>query len=175
MAKAEWEMEIENLAKQCETNYKIAPELYEQYEVKRGLRDKNGVGVMAGLTKISQIESSKMVDGKKEPCEGRLLYRGYNINDLVRGYIDDERYGFEETAYLLLFGVLPDKKQLADFKGLLAEERRLPTNFVRDVIMKAPGNDMMNALSKAVLTLASMTTMRRIFPFPSSAPMLDVD
>lgn len=155
MAKAEWEMEIENLAKQCETNYKIAPELYEQYEVKRGLRDKNGVGVMAGLTKISQIESSKMVDGKKEPCEGRLLYRGYNINDLVRGYIDDERYGFEETAYLLLFGVLPDKKQLADFKGLLAEERRLPTNFVRDVIMKAPGNDMMNALSKAVLTLAS--------------------
>lgn len=155
MAKAEWEVEIENLAKQCETNYKIAPELYEQYEVKRGLRDKNGVGVMAGLTKISQIESSKMVDGKKEPCEGRLLYRGYNINDLVRGYIDDERYGFEETAYLLLFGVLPDKKQLADFKGLLAEERRLPTNFVRDVIMKAPGNDMMNALSKAVLTLAS--------------------
>jgi len=146
---------IENLAKQCETNYKIAPELYEKYEVKRGLRDKNGVGVMAGLTKISQIESSKTVDGKKEPCEGRLLYRGYNINDLVRGYIDDERYGFEETAYLLLFGVLPDKKQLEDFRELLAEERRLPTNFVRDVIMKAPGNDMMNALSKAVLTLAS--------------------
>ncbi len=155
MAKTEWEVMIENLAKQCETNYKIAPELYEKYEVKRGLRDKNGVGVMAGLTKISQIESSKTVDGKKEPCEGRLLYRGYNINDLVRGYIDDERYGFEETAYLLLFGVLPDKKQLEDFRELLAEERRLPTNFVRDVIMKAPGNDMMNALSKAVLTLAS--------------------
>ncbi|MCI9626623.1 MAG: citrate/2-methylcitrate synthase [Clostridia bacterium] len=155
MARTEWEVMIENLAKQCETNYKIAPELYEKYEVKRGLRDKSGVGVMAGLTKISQIESSKMVDGKKEPCEGRLLYRGYNINDLVRGYIDDERYGFEETAYLLLFGVLPDKKQLEDFRELLAEERRLPTNFVRDVIMKAPGNDMMNALSKAVLTLAS--------------------
>lgn len=155
MAKTEWEVMIETFAKQCETNYKIEPELYEKYEVKRGLRDKSGVGVMAGLTKISQIESSKTIDGKKVPCEGRLLYRGYNINDLVRGYIDDKRYGFEETAYLLLFGVLPDKKQLADFRDLLAEERKLPTNFVRDVIMKAPGNDMMNALSKAVLTLAS--------------------
>ncbi len=155
MANKTWEVMIEDLAKQCETNYKIDPTLYEKYEVKRGLRDKNGVGVMAGLTKVSQIESSKIVDGKKVPCEGRLLYRGYNINDLVRGYIKDDRYGFEETAYLLLFGVLPDEKQLADFSGLLAEERKLPTNFVRDVIMKAPGKDMMNSLSKAVLTLAS--------------------
>ncbi len=150
-----WEAMVADLAKQCETNYKIDPTLYETYEVKRGLRDKNGVGVLAGLTKVSQIDSSKIIDGKKVPCDGRLLYRGYNINDLVGGYIKDQRFGFEETAYLLLFGVLPDKKQLQDFSGLLQEERRLPTNFVRDVIMKAPGKDMMNALSKAVLTLAS--------------------
>ncbi len=150
-----WEALVADLAKQCETNYKIDPTLYETYDVKRGLRDKNGVGVLAGLTKVSQIDSSKIVDGKKVPCDGRLLYRGYNINDLVGGYIKDRRFGFEETAYLLLFGVLPDKKQLQEFSGLLQEERRLPSNFVRDVIMKAPGKDMMNALSKAVLTLAS--------------------
>lgn len=155
MANQTWDSMIGRLAEQCETNYKIAPEFYAQYDVKRGLRDKNGVGVLAGLTQISQIESGKTVDGKKVPCDGRLFYRGYNINDLVQGYVRDQRYGFEETAYLLLFGALPDKQQLEEFCGLLAEERKLPTNFVRDVIMKAPGKDLMNALSKAVLTLAS--------------------
>ncbi len=133
----------------------IAPELYQQYGVKRGLRDVNGKGVLAGLTNISEIIASKEVDGKSVPCEGKLWYRGYDIVSLVQGAARDRRFGFEEIAYLLLFGDLPDVDQLVEFQTVMAESRTLPTNFVRDVIMKAPSYDMMNTLSRSVLTLAS--------------------
>lgn len=150
-----WNEIVNDLAHSCEVNCQIAQELYDEHDVKRGLRDKSGTGVLAGLTKISHIQSFEMKDGKKVPCDGRLLYRGYNINDLVQGDVDDRRYGFEEIAYLLLFGELPTEEQLDVFKHLLAKSRTLPTNFVRDVIMKAPSKDMMNSISKSVLTLAS--------------------
>lgn len=129
--------------------------LFGTYDVKKGLRDKNGVGVLAGLTKISTIEAFDVVDGKKVPCDGRLYYRGYNILDLVKGHGNQDNLRFEESTYLLLFGELPTQEQLLEFKALLASMRQLPTNFVRDVIMKAPSRDMMNSLSKSILTLAS--------------------
>ncbi len=147
--------QIRELSALCLEHSTIDPSLYEKYNVKRGLRDINGKGVLSGLTKISKIESSKMVDGKSVPCDGRLFYRGIDIRELVDGFIKDDRPGFEETAYLLLFGKLPDKRELANFTRLLAESRTLPTNFTRDVIMKAPSKDMMTMLSKCVLTLAS--------------------
>lgn len=133
----------------------IDPALYQTYGVKRGLRDKSGRGVLAGLTNISEIQSSRMVDGESVPCEGRLWYRGYDIIELVRGAMLDHRYGYEEIAYLLLFGELPTRAQLERFGQVMAESRTLPTNFVRDVVMKASSRDMMNTLSRSVLTLAS--------------------
>lgn len=139
----------------CKENNHIDNDLYEQYGVKRGLRDKNGEGVLAGLTNISLIKSQEMIDGKRVPCEGRLLYRGYDIIDLVRGFEYSSRFGYEEIAYLLLFGNLPDKGQLKEFKEKLAMMCTLPTNFTRDVIMKAPSKDIMSSLTKSVLTLAS--------------------
>lgn len=143
-------------AKNCNDNFIIEQKLYDDYNVKRGLRDKNGNGVLAGLTSISSIESFKTdKDGNKIPIDGRLLYRGYNINDLVNGAVSSRRYGFEETAYLLLFGELPDKNRLDEFCSFLGGLRRLPTNFVRDVIMKAPSKDIMNTLTRSILTLAS--------------------
>lgn len=155
LSKKEWGNKLSDLAAQCETNSAIDMELYSQNDVKKGLRDKNGVGVLAGLTKISCIESHDMIDGKKTPCDGRLYYRGYNILDLVKGHGQQDNFRFEEITYLLLFGELPSKKQLEEFKEILADMRQLPTNFVRDVIMKAPSKDMMNSLAKSVLTLAS--------------------
>ena len=146
---------VEALAEICRTNSRIDPALYKQYDVKRGLRDLSGKGVLAGLTNISDIISQKEVNGEMVPCEGELYYRGININDLVQGFMKEGRKGYEEVAYLLLFGKLPDAGQLADFKGLLAQGRTLPTNFTRDIIMKAPPHDMMNSLSRSVLTLAS--------------------
>lgn len=134
---------------------RISPELYPRYGVKRGLRDVSGTGVLAGLTHISEIQSSKEVDGQFVPCDGKLWYRGYDIIALVQGAMRDRRFGFEEIAYLLLFGELPDCDQLAEFQTTMALSRTLPTNFVRDVIMKAPSHDMMNTLSRSVLTLAS--------------------
>ncbi len=139
----------------CVDNNEIDAGLFDHYGVKRGLRDKNGKGVLSGLTNISLIKSSEEVDGKSVPCEGELYYRGYNIMDLVRGFQADERYGFDECAYLLLFGDLPNKEQLLEFKKTLGYSMTLPTNFVRDVIMKAPSHDIMNSLTKSVLTLAS--------------------
>ena len=139
----------------CLSDERIDLELYEKYDVKRGLRDKNGNGVVAGLTKVSKIEANKVVDGVKVPCEGKLFYRGYNIYDLIGGVVRENRYGFEEIAYLLLFGELPNADQLTKFKESLAFSRTLPTNFVRDVVMKAPTKDMMISLSKSILTLAS--------------------
>ena len=147
--------EIEKLTDICRDNTSLDLSLYAKYDVKRGLRDINGKGVLAGLTQVSNIQATKMVDGKEVPCEGKLSYRGYDIKDLTKGFIQDDRYGFEEVAYLLLFGKLPDKQQLMDFTELLANQRSLPTNFVRDVIMKAPSKDIMNGLSRSVLTLYS--------------------
>ena len=145
--------EIEELALKCEKNNAIEKELYTKYEVKRGLRDLNGKGVLAGLTNISDVCASKIVDGISVPCEGNLYYRGYNIKDLVKGFLDAKHPGYEETAYLLLFGELPNKEELAHFQEMMADRRMLPPNFVRDVIMKAPSKDIMNALSRSVLTL----------------------
>lgn len=146
---------IKELAKICEEKNAIDKELYTKYEVKRGLRDLNGKGVLAGLTNISDVCATEVVDGKETPCAGRLYYRGYNIKDLVKGFLDAEHDGFEETAYLLLFGELPSEKQLEDFHQTLTERRTLPPNFVRDVIMKAPSRDMMNSLSRSILSLYS--------------------
>ena len=129
--------EIEELALKCEKNNAIEKELYTKYEVKRGLRDLNGKGVLAGLTNISDVCASKIVDGISVPCEGNLYYRGYNIKDLVKGFLDAKHPGYEETAYLLLFGELPNKEELAHFQEMMADRRMLPPNFVRDVIMKA--------------------------------------
>ena len=147
--------EIYELSKLCTENGEICPALYTQYQVNRGLRDINGNGVLTGLTEISEIQSSKLVDGKKVSCEGKLFYRGYDVEALVAGFLKDKRFGFEETAFLLLFGDLPDKQQLAEFNSLLARYRSLPTSFVRDIIMKAPSRDMMNTLARSVLTLYS--------------------
>lgn len=147
--------EIERLAKLCEECNEIDKELYTKYEVKRGLRDLNGKGVLAGLTNISDVCAKKIVDGEEVPCEGNLYYRGYNIKHLVNGFLDAEHFGFEEVTYLLLFGNLPNKKQLDDFQAALVERKTLPPNFVRDVIMKAPSRDMMNSLSRSILNLYS--------------------
>ena len=146
---------IEELALKCEQNNAIDKELYTKYEVKRGLRDLNGKGVLAGLTNISDVCAFKMVDGKQVPCKGNLYYRGYNIKDLVKGFLAAHHPGFEETAYLLLFGELPDKAQLKEFQEMIAERRMLPPNFVRDVIMKAPSRDMMNSITRSILQLYS--------------------
>ena len=122
--------------------------------MKRGLRDLNGKGVLAGLTNISDIISSKTVDGKSVPCEGKLYYRGYDVEELVRRQAGDH-FGFERIAYLLLFGDLPSQEQTRTFCELLSFYRTLPTSFVRDIIMKAPSSDMMNTLARSVLTLYS--------------------
>lgn len=147
--------EIERLSDLCEKNNAIDKELYTKYEVKRGLRDLNGKGVLAGLTNVSDICAKKIVDGEEVPCEGKLYYRGYNIKDLVRGFLEAEHFGFEEITYLLLFGELPDKDEMARFHETLVERRTLPPNFVRDVIMKAPSRDMMNSLSRSILNMYS--------------------
>ena len=128
-------------------------DLYAKYDVKRGLRDINGKGVVAGLTKISEVSASKIVDGKSVPADGELYYRGYPIEKLVEGCLKDKRFGFEETAYLLLTGKLPKEKELADFKKYLTSFYTLPKNFVRDIIMKSPSEDMMNTLIRSVLSL----------------------
>lgn len=145
--------EIEHFAELCEKNTTIEKDLYIKYEVKRGLRDVNGKGVLAGLTNISDVCATKIVDGKEVPCAGNLYYRGYNIKDLVRGFLEDGHFGFEEIAYLLLFGELPNIKESEMFHETLVERRTLPPTFVRDVIMKAPSRDMMNTLAKCILNL----------------------
>lgn len=144
---------IRQLTKLSVESNHIVPDMYQKFDVKRGLRDINGKGVVAGLTEISEIQSSQMVDGVSTPCEGRLFYRGYDVRTLAAGFMDEKRFGFEETTYLLLFGNLPTRQELTDFNTLLAEYRLLPVNFVRDIIMKAPSADMMNALARSVLTL----------------------
>ena len=145
---------LQQLADICRSNSSIRQEDYVRYDVKRGLRDLNGVGVVAGLTEISEIISQKKVDGQMVPCEGELYYRGYPIEAIVRDFSQAGRFGFEETAFLLMFGQLPNRRQLADFQHQLGLYRTLPSNFVRDVVMKAPSRDMMNTLARGVLTMA---------------------
>ena len=145
--------EIVNLTDVCVNHSTMDVTLYGKYDVKRGLRDINGAGVLAGLTQISDVVSFKSVNGEKVPCEGELYYRGINIAELTKGFLNEGRMGFEETAYLLLFGALPSEEQLAHFEGILRAQQSLPKNFVRDVVMKAPSKDMMNTLSRSVLTL----------------------
>ena len=146
---------IESLAQLSVKNSTITAEDYKQHGVMRGLRDQNGKGVLAGLTDISEVLGMKEVNGERLPREGMLRYRGYDIQSLVDGFVAEQRFGYEETAWLLMFGQLPTKQELSDFQAQLADYRRLPTNFVRDVILKAPSADMMNTLARCVLTNAS--------------------
>ncbi len=129
--------------------------LYDVYDVKRGLRDRKGAGVLCGLTEVSEVNGSRVIDGVKTEIDGELFYRGVNVRDIVADCVKENRFGFEETVYLLLFGVLPSEKQLADFSALLADLRELPQTFVRDIIMKAPSSDVMNMLARCVLNLYS--------------------
>ncbi len=146
--------DIYDLTSLCEENSKIAPELYAKYDVKRGLRDINGKGVMAGLTEIGEVKAyEKESDGTTTPCPGKLYYHGYDMEDIVKGFSADNRSGFEETSYLLLTGKLPNAEELKKFNQTLADYRALPTNFVRDVILKAPSKDMMNAIARCVITM----------------------
>ena len=147
--------EIIRLAKKSEEAGVIDSALFTKYDVKRGLRDLNGKGVLAGLTHISDVRAKEIIDGVEVPAHGKLFYRGYNVQDLINGFTKDDRFGFEETAYLLLFGELPNKEELDVFKKMLGGYRSLPTSFVRDIIMKAPSKDMMNTLARSVLTLYS--------------------
>ncbi len=146
---------INDYATVCCDNCKIDPVLYIEHKVFRGLRDLNGKGVLTGLTEISDIISKKVIDGVEHTCPGELYYRGYPIKDLVDGFTGDNRFGFEEITYLLMFGSLPNNEQLAEFRSLLGTMRALPENFVRDIIMKASSTDVMNSLARSVLTLYS--------------------
>ncbi len=147
--------EILKYTDKCIDECKIEPTLYVEHKVNRGLRDLNGRGVLTGLTEISEIISKKIVDGEEIPCEGELYYRGYNIFDLVQGFVGEKRFGFEEIIYLLVCGNLPTEDELNEFNSVLASYRSLPNSFVRDIIMKAPSEDMMNSLARSVLTLYS--------------------
>lgn len=176
--------QIRELSEICVERDKIKGELYEKYDVKRGLRDLNGKGVLAGLTNISEVTAKQIIDGKEIPCAGELFYRGYHIKDLTNGFLSENRFGFEEITYLLLFGELPDSSQLADFKKELGARRMLPQNFVRDVIMKAPCDNLMITLAKSLLTLYSYdkaaedtsvpNVMRQCLNLISEFPMLAV-
>ncbi|MBE6824597.1 MAG: citrate/2-methylcitrate synthase [Ruminococcaceae bacterium] len=146
---------IKALAEVCTSHGSIDRELYTKYDVKIGLRDLNGAGVLTGLTDISEIRQNKIVDGKPVPTDGKLFYRGINVEDIIKGCIADNRFGFEEAVYLLLFSKLPNEQEYKDFVKLLSDCRVLPKHFVRDIIMKASSKDMMNSLARSVLTLAS--------------------
>jgi citrate synthase len=176
--------EILRLSEINEKNSIIDPRLYVEYDVKRGLRDISGKGVLAGLTRISDVRATRIVDGEAVPAEGELFYRGYNVRDLVEGFTSENRFGFEEITYLLLFGKLPGAEELEEFCQMLAGYRSLPTSFVRDIIMKAPSRDMMNTLSRSILTLYSYddyaddtsmpTVLRQCLQLISLFPLLSV-
>lgn len=157
---------INSKAMLCSKNDNISRELYSQYGVKRGLRDENGQGVLTGLTNISEIKSFEIIDGQKTPCEGELLYRGYDVKKLVEGG-KGKRFVFEEGAYLLLFGELPTQKQLREFQEMLALCMTFPTNFTRDVIMKAPSEDIMSAMTRSILTLGSYDSKKENLDIPN--------
>ena len=167
----------------CRKNDNIAPCLYEEYGVNRGLRDENGNGVLTGLTNISKIKSSEIVNGKKQSCDGQLWYRGYRVEDLIED-LGADKLGFERIAFLLLMGEMPDERQEKDFEAMIGACRTLPTNFTRDVIMKAPSEDIMNSMTRSILTLASYddnakdtsisNSLRQCIQLISEFPMLAV-
>ena len=144
---------IDGLADKMVSHSVIDSGLFSKYNVKRGLRDIDGKGVLTGLTDISTIKQNELIDGKLVHCDGELYYRGYNVRDIIKGIRTDNRFGFEEVVYLLLFGEMPTKDELKNFKSLLVQYRTLPQHFVRDVILKAPSEDMMNSIARSVLTL----------------------
>ena len=158
--------EIVKFADLCQQHNKIDELLYYRYNVKRGLRDMNGKGVLTGLTEIAEVKSYTIDDDEMVPCPGKLYYRGYNLDDLVKGFSKERRFGFEETAYLLIFGVLPTSAELKEFSEIISSYRTLPTNFVRDVVMKAPSKEMMNTLQRSVLTL---------YPYDSLADNVSIE
>jgi citrate synthase len=148
--------EIKHLAAKCKENNRINASLYDKYEVKRGLRDLNGKGVLTGLTEISEVKATEVDEqGVSHPCDGKLYYRGVDVEKIIEGFTKETRFGFEEVTYLLLFGEMPDKKQLEEFNDLLGQYRCIPSNFVRDIIMKKPSCDIMNAMARSVLMLYS--------------------
>ena len=147
------EMLLNSLSEMAVKSSFIEPELFNRYDVKRGLRDVNGHGVLVGLTEIGDVLSTDMVNGELVPAPGKLIYRGIDINDIVNGFLKEERSGFEETIYLLLFGTLPNKEELNAFKKLLSRYHVLPDGFVRDQIMRAPSKDIMNVMSRSILAL----------------------
>ena len=147
--------EIYSLAEMIRKNCVIDQDLYQKYDVKRGLRDISGRGVLTGLTEICDVHSYTIINNEYVPCEGKLYYRGIDVEEIIDGFTKDGRYGFEEVTYLLLFGELPTEDQLNAFIKQLEFYRKLPPSFVRDIIMKAPSNDMMNTLARSVLTLYS--------------------
>lgn len=149
------EHDIKNLCGKIQKNNYIDPADYEHFNIKRGLRNSDGTGVMAGITNVCTVEGYYIDDGEKVPREGHLYFRGINMEDIVNGCIADDRFGFEEVVYLLLFGSLPTKEQLDNFCNTLAECRDLPEDFIEDMIMKAPSPNIMNKLSRAVLALYS--------------------
>jgi len=148
------DIRLAELVKYCMISGELDLILYEEYDVKRGLRESDGKGVLTGLTEISDVVAFRTENGKKVPQEGQLFYQGYNIMDLKAGF-EKLKFNFEEITYLLLFGALPNRQQLDSFVEILSQYRELPNKFVRDVIMKAPSMDVMNALQKSVLTLYS--------------------
>ena len=150
----------------CKNSTKISPRLYEEYGVNLGLRNDKGVGVLTGLTGISKIVSSKISGGEKVPCDGELWYRGYRIEELISS-IGEQEYGFEKVAYLLLMGKLPKKNELREFSEVIGKSRTLPTNFIRDVIMKASTEDIMNSMTRSILTLASYDELATDISLPN--------
>jgi len=153
---------MENLQKFIEDHYNIvennnsiAPQLHRKYNTKRGLRNEDGTGVLIGLTEIGEVHAYIMVDGEKIPQHGKLFYRGYEVSELVKGYKEEKRYGFDEISYLLIFGELPTKENLKTFTEIIGENRMLPQGFTEDMILKAPSSDIMNKLARSVLTCYS--------------------
>lgn len=144
---------IQSLCGEFQKHNYIDPSYYEHIDVKRGLRNADGTGVMAGITQIGNVQGYYIQDGERVPMEGRLIYRGISIEDLIHGFMSEGRFGFEETAYLLLFGALPTRKELADFNHVLSELRPLPPNFTEDMILRVPGRDIMNRLGRCILAL----------------------
>jgi len=152
LSSSEINEDIKRLAQKCETQT-IPSELYARHKVNRGLRDINGNGVLTGLTNIANVTAKKIVDGVEVPMDGKLYYQGIDVEDIVAGFIREDRFGFEEITYLLLFGELPSADELNEFKSLLVSNCSLPPKFTRDVIMKAPSKNMMNTLARSVLML----------------------
>ena len=146
---------IQGICRQYAQYHKIDPSVYERYGVKRGLRNADGTGVMAGIPQIGNVRGYYIEDGEKVPMDGQLIYRGINVQDLIGGFMTEGRFGYEETAYLLLFGTLPTQAQLSGFRDLLAHFRSLPANFTEDMILKAPSRDVMNKLARSTLALYS--------------------